>query len=122
MWEFGAEFDKLTDAQQHDLQRHCRVGTHLIVYFPGELEAAEAFVKADVLMRLLLPPRAVVYQLGWHWLPQCRLGTGWSLFHKTVTSVIDHLTAQSVDVHQGAQAVRWLHLGGCNHNCYRTGR
>ena len=64
------------------LLRQGRVGTHRIDYFPGEVEVAQPYGK---LMRLLLPPLAALCRLGWLWLPQCRLGTGWSLFPKSVS-------------------------------------
>jgi hypothetical protein len=49
IFEFGAEFDKLTEAQQHDLLRRYRVGTYFMNYFPDEFQVAqeaEAHVKA----------------------------------------------------------------------------
>jgi hypothetical protein len=41
VWEIGAEFDKLNQAQQHDLLRHSWVGSRLKDYFPDELETAQ---------------------------------------------------------------------------------
>jgi hypothetical protein len=83
-----------------DLLRQGRVGTHRIDYFPGEVEAAEAYVKADLLMRLLLPPPGGGLPAG------LALAAAVSPRHPMVslpqngfTPELDHLRAQSVGVH-----------------------
>jgi hypothetical protein len=81
MYEFGVEFDKLTEAQQHEMLRRYRVGTYITNYFPDELEArqeADAHMRAYAAMRLLLLPLVFVYWLGWLWLPQGRVRAGWT--------------------------------------------
>lgn len=79
--EYGMEFEKLGKVQQQDILRRYRVGTYLLNYFPDEFEAAreaDAQMQAYGLMKVLLPVVAVVYWVGWHWLPIGRLRAGWT--------------------------------------------
>jgi hypothetical protein len=79
--EYGVEFEGLAEALQKDLLRRYQVGTYLLNSYPDEFQAAqeaEAHLRAHDVMKLRLPALAVVYWVGWLWLPDGRLRAGWT--------------------------------------------
>ena len=80
-WEYGVEFDTLTEAQRRDVLRRFRVGTYLLSYLPDELDKAreaEANLRAYRILRRTLLPLALVYWLGWLSIPTGRLRAAWT--------------------------------------------
>ncbi len=81
MLEYGMEFEQLGQEEQKSILRHYRVGTYLLDYFPDERQREverDAHVRANGIIRILLPGISLLYLAGWKLLPEGILRAGWT--------------------------------------------
>ncbi len=82
MLKYGAEYEALDPEQQKDILDHYRVGNYI---FPRPAEQVlrthstrEYLPQAFRIAGWSLPPLALLYWAGWHWLPSGYLRAAWT--------------------------------------------